>query len=124
MGVQIEQLLRVRTHEKVVHEDPHSNAPLSRAQQVIRRDAPYIVGGEDEVLHVDRLLGRVRQPGSSDHRVLATLEYVDAGLRCHPIGKRGERCAELGGIAVDRLAEVQIGRTGSRLILTAAPREQ
>ncbi len=57
--VQVEKLLRVRAQEKIVHDDPHPHVALGRTKQIVRRDEPHIVGREDEVLHVDRLLGGV-----------------------------------------------------------------
>ena len=107
--IECEQILAAHLEHEVVHEEPHVNAAVGGAQEVIHRDQPDVVRGEDEVLDVDRALGGFSEPGARDHRHVPLFERVDASAGSHQRSQGREVLGELRACGVDLRTERRVG---------------
>ena len=69
-----------RVDHQIIHQHAHAYATIGRAQQRLCREDADVIGAPDEVLHLDRVLGLLNQPGACEQGFLRVIENVDAGL--------------------------------------------
>ena len=69
-----------RVDQQVVDEHAHLHAALRGSQQRFGRQDADVVGAPDEVLHVERALGVVAEPGAGHQSFGAGVEHIAATL--------------------------------------------
>src|SRR5436190_5283763 len=111
--IEREQILATHLEHEVVHEEPHVNAAVGGSQEVIHRNQPDVIRGEDEVLDVDRALGSFSEPRAQDQRHVPLFERVDASAGSHQRNQRREVLGELRACDVDLRTECGVGSNDS-----------
>lgn len=107
--VEGQQYRGIRLQQEVVHEHPNPDPPIGRTDEIVCRNEPNVVRGEDEILNVDSVVGILAKPGACDQGAAPVLQHVRAGLTRHQ-GLHGLQLPgqAKGSVTVDRGTEARV----------------